>query len=521
MPCNNTGFTDPQTTLGWGIVDFDWSNSKGTGTAPGWAKHQPMDDEEMLYQQVQMTTAASPGTTVWVYRCSIYAYPWFTTVRTILDDPAYEPWFLKFKPEGPWYSPKCDTNYNPPRCSDYYHMQEQSPGYPHGDGDCAAPGCDCGSKPCGFYMWNHSSTAVVKGQTFQQWFINDYVLNKVGMSPLVSGFFWDDYWPAAGSRFPDSRPNVSEDLGLTTANWSQITDSYRVNMDALRNATLTAGKFAWQLMWTGGLDTGVGGTVPRPIVEQGGCASQLRTLCSADSPSQTRAMMYALGTEKIIGPPRPTQLHQDLANFLLIRGPYAWLGHGWEGCNRDYPFPYEFTLDYGKPLGLCAETGANSGIFTRKWTNVDVTMDCNSWAPSMSWKIPTPPPPPSPPTPPPTPSPPTPKPVPHPDVPCSSLKPVPGYTCHGGFCSGDAQPSAERTDCGAMIGHADLTGCSKGGESACALQAAANCSATKGCKSFGLSPKMPNVGVEYAKLFAKGADGLVPNDDWDVWVVNE
>lgn len=24
MPCNNTGFTDPKTTLGWGIVDFDW-----------------------------------------------------------------------------------------------------------------------------------------------------------------------------------------------------------------------------------------------------------------------------------------------------------------------------------------------------------------------------------------------------------------------------------------------------------------------------------------------------------------
>ena len=36
MPCNNTGFTDPQTTLGWGIVDFDWSNKKGTGTADGW-----------------------------------------------------------------------------------------------------------------------------------------------------------------------------------------------------------------------------------------------------------------------------------------------------------------------------------------------------------------------------------------------------------------------------------------------------------------------------------------------------
>ena len=94
----------------------------------------------MLFKQVQMTAAATKGTTVWVYRCSIYAYPWYTSVRAILDDPAYSDWFVKFKPEGPWYSPKCDHNFTPPKCSDNYHMQEQSPGFPHGDGDCAAPG---------------------------------------------------------------------------------------------------------------------------------------------------------------------------------------------------------------------------------------------------------------------------------------------------------------------------------------------------------------------------------------------
>ena len=27
---------------------------------------------------------------------------------------------------------------------------------------------------------NHSSTTVVNGQTFQDWFVNEYVLNKVG-----------------------------------------------------------------------------------------------------------------------------------------------------------------------------------------------------------------------------------------------------------------------------------------------------------------------------------------------------
>jgi hypothetical protein len=52
MPCNYTGFTDPQSTLGWAVVDFDWSNKKGRGTADGWAKHKPMDDDELLMQQV-------------------------------------------------------------------------------------------------------------------------------------------------------------------------------------------------------------------------------------------------------------------------------------------------------------------------------------------------------------------------------------------------------------------------------------------------------------------------------------
>ena len=73
MPCNGSGFTDPQSTAGWAVVDFDWSNSKGMGNASGWAKHKPMDADEQLLAQVQMTAAASPGTTVWVYRCEC---PW-------------------------------------------------------------------------------------------------------------------------------------------------------------------------------------------------------------------------------------------------------------------------------------------------------------------------------------------------------------------------------------------------------------------------------------------------------------
>ena len=41
--------------------DFDWSNAKDQ-----WAKSQPMNCEEMLVEQVEKTTAASPDTTVWI-----------------------------------------------------------------------------------------------------------------------------------------------------------------------------------------------------------------------------------------------------------------------------------------------------------------------------------------------------------------------------------------------------------------------------------------------------------------------
>ena len=80
---------------------------------------------------------------------SFSAYPWYTSVRKTLEDPAYRDWYIKFKHEGPWYSSKCDA-VNTTDCSDLYHNQEQSPGFPHGDGDCGAPNCDCGNNvPCG------------------------------------------------------------------------------------------------------------------------------------------------------------------------------------------------------------------------------------------------------------------------------------------------------------------------------------------------------------------------------------
>ena len=73
MPCNGTGPTDPESTKGWAYVDFDWSNWKGIRGADGWAKHKPMDCEELMIKQAQMTVDASPNTKVFVYRNMIKA----------------------------------------------------------------------------------------------------------------------------------------------------------------------------------------------------------------------------------------------------------------------------------------------------------------------------------------------------------------------------------------------------------------------------------------------------------------
>ena len=85
-------------------------------------------------------------------------------------------------------------------------------------------------------------------------------------------------------------------------------------------------------------------------------------------------------------PANLTEPVQDIANFLLVRGPYAFLGHGWLGCSRTYEVPEQLSWDYGEPLGLCKETGAKSGVFTREWSKASVQMDCNSWTPTITLK---------------------------------------------------------------------------------------------------------------------------------------
>jgi len=283
--------------------------------------------------------------------------------------------------------PKCDDNYKPPLCCELYHDQSQTPEYPHGDGDCSAPACDVGSVPVGEYIWDPRAWNVeVNGQTLGDWFINDYLFDETGgANPHVSGFFFDDHWTTSGPT--EYETHSVEDMGLTTEELQDITNAYWSNMAEIYKTVLTKGKFSWQQLWTGQGSSmqDIAATCPGPLVQQTSCADNLRKLCTADSPAQKRFMMYAFTPGKCkMDPSTLPMFEQDLANFLLVRGPYAALGHGWLGCSHKYLFPDALHVDYGEPTELCKEV--SNGVFQRDWTKATVEMDCNTWTGKITMK---------------------------------------------------------------------------------------------------------------------------------------
>lgn len=395
MTCNYTGPTDPTTFSGWAYVDFDWSNWKGSGKADGWAKHKPMDCEELMVKQVDMTVAHSPGTRSFVYRNSIMALPWFTSVRKKLANPLYAPWFMNFSAavranHSLAHVPVCDTNYHPPLCSNLYHDQVQTPGFPHGDGDCAPPGCDCGGVPCGEYLFDFRNANVsIGGQTFIEWYIEEYMFGESGMgNEHIVGLYLDDDW---GNMNPDGpsemEGHVMADMGLGPADLKPIVEAYNWAANLLYHTLVARGKWAWDLFLSNDPNCINCGDCPAPWVKKDTCAADLRYWgCNASSPFQSRALLYGFGPGSCAGtnPGKLASPRQDVANFLLVRGDFAVMGNGWLGCSNSYQYPSElFDADYGEPLGLCRETAPGSEVFVREWSKATVQMDCRTWTPSF------------------------------------------------------------------------------------------------------------------------------------------
>ena len=71
----------------------------------------------------------NPSSRSFVYRDLLKARSFFKKTRETLADPAYSGWFLHFDPtlKSQYHTADCDHNFEPPKCSRYYHDQTNTP----------------------------------------------------------------------------------------------------------------------------------------------------------------------------------------------------------------------------------------------------------------------------------------------------------------------------------------------------------------------------------------------------------
>merc|ERR1712046_200335 len=101
-------------------------------------------------------------------------------------------------------------------------------------------------------------------------------------------------------------------------------------------------------------------TESSPLWQGSSCAAWLRVACNSSSVFHKIPTLLAFTNASTYrhrhgGNPFPALL-QDVARFLLVRGEYAWLGYGWEGCITTAPPVAQFDHDYGTPLEICYES---------------------------------------------------------------------------------------------------------------------------------------------------------------------
>ena len=256
--------------------------------------------------------------------------------------------------------------------------------------------CDCGPGiPCGEYLFDH------RNQSLREYLVKTVVLGTAaGLgNPNVDGFYFDDAWTDTPNSPPPGQPPsyedcssspvggpteedsyCSADMGLTKADTTAIVQGLAATMDEVMSAIIKAGGFSTRMMPAYAVHaTEVPTLDPRPPAR---CNAFMRRYCRPNNPNLNATFTYEWTrvTQKVLEP--LPALTQDLARFLLVRGPYAYIGWQWVGCRDTYPRPPELENDYGTPVdAVCAEV--SPGVYERAWTSGTVRMDCNTWEASI------------------------------------------------------------------------------------------------------------------------------------------
>jgi hypothetical protein len=179
-----------------------------------------------------------------------------------------------------------------------------------------------------------------------------------------------------------------KDMGLSTADVADMADAYRWVQATAIAAVAARGKWTWSEFLNNDPFQSINGGCPQPWVRESSCAADLRAFCNGTIPVQTQTLLYGFTPGcTSLNPANLTAPLHDVVNFQLVRGPWAFLGSGWQGCNPalKWEFPPELNADFGVPVGSCAELPRGSGIFVRNFSRASVQMDCSNWAPTITW----------------------------------------------------------------------------------------------------------------------------------------
>jgi hypothetical protein len=248
-----------------------------------------------------------------------------------------------------------------------YHSFLQTP---NATGDCGA------GVVCAQYFFD------LRNESLRAWLAGDYILGPTGLGhPAIRGYYLDDLWYAHG---PGDMPAgvVPAACNLSAADVADLEAASELTLAMINNATLRAGGFNWQqLAQIPEYPNTVANAQPR-------CAPFMARYCGANASTQTSATLMVFSTQAAYNfwpLPFPAQ---DTAQFLLVRGPHAWLGYGWSSCPPPASFvrPPEVDVDYGEPLGFCAETAPGSGVWSREYTKYSVALDCASFTATLTPK---------------------------------------------------------------------------------------------------------------------------------------
>jgi hypothetical protein len=297
----------------WGYVTLDWQAGW-----KNWLKANPLDSTCEATSAANCAALKASGK---VKRCGIYhnmelALEWIESERAVMNDKhVAKGWFLTYK-NG--------TVFNTPRTE-------------------------------GMFAGNPWPN-----QTMRQWIIDwrnpeaaEYFVSAILNSTFLHGVdatFTDDL-----PGVPAEHPEVQPATGLSNSSLAQLQVATQMNEEFLATSLAVAGKFCWDCV--GGEDGPEGSSYgfeqAPPPNNTAGCVAWFEKYCPSEM--QGRGMFLDWSTDPSSWRTRARE--QTLASFLVVRGPYAFIGSRGLRDNQWHPL---FGTDVGEPLGLCYEEPGKS-----------------------------------------------------------------------------------------------------------------------------------------------------------------